>query len=70
MNCSKGGRHAYVGGGRRLQVTLKCCWKGTNWDALDHIGVSGKFSMKKGAWAWFHDIWTCGVAVQKFLNIE
>jgi hypothetical protein len=23
--------------------------------------------MRRGAWAWFHDVWTCGA---KFLNIE
>jgi hypothetical protein len=30
MNCSKGGRHAHVGGNRNMQATLKCCWKGMN----------------------------------------
>jgi len=30
-------------------------------NALDHIlGLFGKLSRRKGAWAWFHGIWTCG----------
>jgi hypothetical protein len=34
-------------------------------DASDRVlGVFGKLSMRRGAWAWFHDVW------QKFLNIE
>jgi len=24
------------------------------------LGVFGKLSMKRGAWAWFHGVWTCG----------
>jgi hypothetical protein len=40
----------------------------STWDASDHVlGVFGKLWMRRGAWAWFHDIWTCGT---KFLNIE
>jgi len=35
-----------------------------NWDASDHVlGVFGQLSMRRGAWAWFHDIWTCGAKV-------
>jgi len=70
MNCSKGRRHACAMGGRKSQATLKCCWKGTNQDVSNHVGVFGKLSTKKGAWAWFHDIWTCDVAMQIFLNIK
>jgi len=25
-----------------------------------------KLSMKKGAWAWFHDIWICSVKVLEY----
>jgi hypothetical protein len=33
-------------------------------DASDRVlGVFGKFSMRRGACAWFHDIWTCGAKV-------
>jgi hypothetical protein len=40
-----------------------------NWDALDRVlGVFGKLSMRRGAWAWFHNVWNW--SVQKFLNIE
>jgi hypothetical protein len=35
-----------------------------NWDASDHVlGVFGKLLMRRGAWAWFHDIWICGPKV-------
>jgi hypothetical protein len=27
MNCSKARKHVHVGGDRRLQATLRCCWK-------------------------------------------
>jgi len=27
------------------------------------VGVFGKLSMRRrGAWAWFHDVWTCSGA--------
>jgi hypothetical protein len=28
MSCSNGGRHTWVGGGRKSHVALRCCWKG------------------------------------------
>jgi len=28
LSCSNKGKHAWVGGGRKSHVTLKCCWKG------------------------------------------
>jgi len=41
-----------------------------NRDASDCVlGVFGKLSARTGAWAWFHDVWTC-VVQQKFLNVE
>jgi hypothetical protein len=40
----------------------------STWDASDRVlGVFGKLWLRRGAWAWFHDVWTCGA---KFLNIE
>jgi hypothetical protein len=37
----------------------------------DHVlGGFGKLSRRRGEWAWFHDVWTFGRVVQKFLNIE
>jgi hypothetical protein len=34
---------------------------------VDHVlGVVGKLSMRRGAWAWFHDIWTCGAKVFEY----
>jgi hypothetical protein len=32
------------------------------------LGVFGKLLMRRGAWAWSHNIF--GLEVQKFLNIE
>jgi hypothetical protein len=29
------------------------------------LGVVGKLSMR-GAWAWFHDIWTCDAKVFEY----
>jgi hypothetical protein len=40
--------------------------RSSNWNVLDCVlGVYGKLSTRRGAWACFH-----GLAVQKFLNIE
>jgi hypothetical protein len=40
----------------------------TNWNATDHVlGVFAKLSMRRGAWAWFHDVWTCGAKVIDYL---
>jgi hypothetical protein len=30
------------------------------------LGVFGKLSMRRGAWAWFHDVWTCGAKVIEY----
>jgi hypothetical protein len=27
------------------------------------LGIIGKLLTRRGAWAWFHDIWTCCVKV-------
>jgi hypothetical protein len=70
-------RGAYVYLWRKV-VCLFCfvlfvLMRSTEWirDASDCVlGLFGKLSTRRGAWAWFHDIWTCGLAVQKFLNIE
>jgi len=38
-----------------------------NQDALDHVlGVFGKFLMRRGAWAWFHDVWTFDAKVFEY----
>jgi hypothetical protein len=33
-----------------------------NQDASD-LGRLGKLSRRRGAWAWLHDVWTCGAKV-------
>jgi hypothetical protein len=30
------------------------------------LGVFGKLSTRRGAWAWFHDIWTCDAKVLEY----
>jgi hypothetical protein len=36
-------------------------------DVSDHVlGVFGKLSTRRGAWAWFHDVWTCGAKVIEY----
>jgi hypothetical protein len=30
------------------------------------LGVFGKLLTRRGAWAWFHDIWTCGTKVLEY----
>jgi hypothetical protein len=30
------------------------------------FGVFGKLSTRRGAWAWFHDVWTCGAKVLEY----
>jgi hypothetical protein len=40
-----------------------------NQDALDRIlGLFGKLlrRRRRGAWAWFHDIWICGAKVLEY----
>jgi len=36
-------------------------------DASIHVlDTFGKILIKRGAWAWFHDIWTCGAKVLEY----
>jgi len=36
-------------------------------DASDCVlDVFGKLSTRRRAWAWFHDIWTCGAKVCEY----
>ncbi len=42
-----------------------------NWDASDQLlGVFGKLSTRRGAWAWFHDVWTCGAKLLEYWMIS
>jgi len=33
------------------------------------LHVFGKLSMRRGAWAWFHDVWICDAKVLEYLMI-
>ncbi len=36
-------------------------------DALELVlGVFGKLSTRRGAWAWLHNVWTCGAKVLEY----
>jgi hypothetical protein len=40
-----------------------------DWDASDCVlGVIGKLSTRRDAWAWFHNVWTCSAKVDRILN--
>jgi hypothetical protein len=42
-------------------------WDPPNQDASDRIlGLFGKLSTRRGAWAWFHDFWTCSAKVLEY----
>jgi len=38
--------------------------------SLESSGVFGKLLMRMGAWAWLHDIWTCGSKVLEYWMIS
>jgi hypothetical protein len=39
-------------------------------DALDCVlGVFGKLLTRRGAWDWFHDVWTCDAKVLEYWMI-
>jgi len=33
---------------------------------VDRIHRTGRLEMRRGAWAWFHDSWTCGAKVLEY----
>jgi hypothetical protein len=46
-------------------------WNPSNQDASDQIlGLFGKLLMRRGASAWFHGVWTCGVEVLGYWMIS
>ncbi len=46
-------------------------WDPPNWDASDRIlGLFGKLWTRRGAWAWFDDVWTCGANVLEYWMIS
>jgi len=46
-------------------------WDPLNRDASDGVlGLFGKFSRRRGALAWFHGVWTCGVKVFEYWMIS
>jgi len=48
-----------------------CTDDSPNWDASDHVlGLFGKHSTRRGAWAWFHDDCTCDTKVLEYWMIS
>ncbi len=46
-------------------------WDPPNWDVSDCIlDLFGKLSRRRGAWAWFHGVWTCGAKVLEYWMIS
>jgi len=46
-------------------------WDPLNWDASDCVlGVFGKVSMRRGAWTWFCEVWTCSTKVLEYWMIS
>ncbi len=46
-------------------------WDPPNRDASDRIlGLFGKLLTRRGAWAWFHDVWTCDAKVLEYWMIS
>ncbi len=55
---------------RKVVCFVLQLWDPLNWDASDRVlGVFGKLSMRRGAWAWFHGVWTCGAKVLEYWMI-
>jgi hypothetical protein len=43
------------------------CSDEIQFDASDHVlDVFGKLFTRRSAWAWFHDVWTCGTKVLEY----
>jgi len=39
----------------------------SNHDASNHVlGIFEKLFTRRGAWAWFHGVWTCSVKVFEY----
>ncbi len=46
-------------------------WDPRNQDASDCVlGLFGKLLMRRGAWAWFYDVWTCGANFLEYWMIS
>jgi hypothetical protein len=42
-------------------------WGPLDWDASNRVlGLFGKLSRRRGAWAWFHGVWTCSAKVLEY----
>jgi len=55
---------------RKVVCFVLWLWDPLNWDASDHVlGVFGKLLTRRGAWAWFHDLWTYGAKVFEYWMI-
>jgi len=44
-------------------------WTGLLW-IMFFVSLERKLSSRRGAWAWFHDIWTCGARVLEYWMIS
>jgi hypothetical protein len=52
---------------RKIVCFVLYLWDPPNRNVSSHVlGVFEKLSMRRGAWAWFHDDWTCGAKVLEY----
>ncbi len=46
-------------------------WESPNQDVSDCVlGLIGKLLRRRGAWAWFHEVWTCRAKVLEYSMIS
>jgi hypothetical protein len=56
---------------RKVVCFVLYLWDPPNQDASDCVlGVFGKLLMRRGAWAWVHDVWTCSAQVFEYWMIS
>ncbi len=64
-------KQRYIFPGRKVVCFVLYLWDPPNWDASYHVlGVFGKLSMRRGALAWFHDLWTWGAKILEYWMIS
>jgi hypothetical protein len=63
--------HLSIYEARKFVLFCLYLWDPPNQHALDSaLGLFGKLSRRRGASAWFHDVWTCGAKVLEYWMIS
>jgi hypothetical protein len=62
--------HTHIYLWRKVVIYVLQLWDPPNWNVSDRVlGVFGKLSTRRGAWAWLHDIQTCDAKVLEYWMI-